>query len=183
MPPWLRAPTVAGGLLVTLATIAITGVQIFLQARYLGANGIVTGVTGLPEWPFVAAATLFILLFALAIFGSLATALAETVRDIDVRSIAVLLAWAVAVGLIVLLALFPQHAPFELPRGARGIFAISLCFILIFLGDYVLPDMSTLIAIMFILAMALIAGTRPELRQIESVEDISKSRAMNHEWG
>jgi len=34
-----------------------------------------------------------------------------------------------------------------------------------------------------VLAMALIAGTRPELRQIESVEDISKSRAMNHEWG
>lgn len=34
-----------------------------------------------------------------------------------------------------------------------------------------------------VLAMVLIASTRPKLRQIESVEDISKSRAMNHEWG
>ena len=142
MPPWLRAPMVAGGLLMTLATIAITGVQIFLQARYLGANGIVTGVTGLPEWPFVAAATLFILLFALAIFGSLAAVLAEAARDIDPRSIAVLLAWTIAVGLIVLLVLFPQHAPFELPRGARGLFAISLCFILIFLGVHIAAAMA-----------------------------------------
>lgn len=142
MPPWLRAPTVAGGLLMTLATIAITGVQIFLQARYLGANGIVTGVTGLPEWPFVAATTLFILLFALAIFGSLAAVLAEAARDIDLRSIAVLLAWTIAVGLIVLLVLLPQHAPFELPRGARGLFAISLCFILIFLGVHIAAAMA-----------------------------------------
>src|SRR5690606_30635507 len=63
MPDWLRAPTIAGGLLLTLATILITGYRIFLQARYLSDNGIVTGVTGLSEWPFVAAATLFILLF------------------------------------------------------------------------------------------------------------------------
>lgn len=33
---------------------------------------------------------------------------------------------------------------------------VCIVVILIFLGDYVLPDMSTLIAIMFILAMALI---------------------------
>ncbi len=142
MPEWLRAPTLAGGLLLTLATIAVTGYQIFLQARYLSDNGIVTGVTGLPEWPFVAGATLFILLFALSLLGSLASSLAAATRDIDARAIAVLLAWAVAVILIMLLALFPQHAPFELPRGARGLFAISLCFVLIFLGVHIAAAMA-----------------------------------------
>ncbi|QDY99733.1 TRAP transporter large permease subunit [Nitratireductor mangrovi] len=142
VPGWLRAPTIAGGLLLTLATILITGYRIFLQARYLSDNGIVTGVTGLPEWPFVAAATLFILLFALALLGSLASALHATVQLRDSRSLAVLLAWPVAVGLILLLALFPQYAPFELPRSARGLFAISLCFILIFLGVHIAAAMA-----------------------------------------
>lgn len=142
MPEWLRAPTVAGGLLLTLATLTITGYQIFLQARYLADNGIVAGVTGLPEWPFVAAATLFILLFALSLLGSLASALAAATREIDGRAIATLLVWGAAVALILLLALFPQHAPFELPRGARGLFAISLCFLLIFLGVHIAAAMA-----------------------------------------
>ena len=34
-----------------------------------------------------------------------------------------------------------------------------------------------------ILAMLLIAFTRTRLRRIDSVEEISESRAMNHEWG
>jgi MFS family permease len=34
-----------------------------------------------------------------------------------------------------------------------------------------------------LLAMVLIAATRPRLRQLDSVEEISESRAMNHEWG
>ena len=142
MPDWLRAPTVAGGLLLTLATLTITGYQIFLQARYLADNGIVAGVTGLPEWPLVAAATLFILLFALSLLGSLASALAAATREIDGRAIATLLVWGAAVVLILLLALFPQHAPFELPRGARGLFAICLCFLLIFLGVHIAAAMA-----------------------------------------
>jgi len=32
-------------------------------------------------------------------------------------------------------------------------------------------------------AMLLIAASRPRLRRVESVEEISESRAMSHEWG
>lgn len=31
--------------------------------------------------------------------------------------------------------------------------------------------------------MLLIAITRPKLRRIDSVEEITESRVMNHEWG
>ncbi|MEX0957013.1 MAG: TRAP transporter large permease subunit [Rhizobiaceae bacterium] len=142
MPEWLRAPTAAGGLLLTLATVIVTCYQIFEQARYLRDNAIVTGVTGLSEWPFVAGATVFIILFALALLASLASALAVATKEIDGRSIAVLLTWVAAVALILLLALFPEYAPYELPRGARGLFAISLCFILIFLGVHIAAAMA-----------------------------------------
>ncbi len=142
MPDWLRAPTIAGGLLLTLATILIASYRIFLQARYLGDNHIITGVTGLPEWPFVAAATLFMLLFALALLSSLMSALGEALKQNDGRSITVLLVWTITVGLILLLALFPQYVPFELPRGVRGLFAISLCFALIFFGVHIAASMA-----------------------------------------
>jgi Zn-dependent protease len=34
-----------------------------------------------------------------------------------------------------------------------------------------------------IVAIGLIAVSRPGLRPIRSIEDLAKSRAMNHEWG
>lgn len=142
MPDWVRAPSVAGGLLLTFATIVVTGVQIFLQALYLHDNGIVTGVFGVPEWPFVACATVFIALFAAALLTNLATALGAVARLRDARSVAVFIAWTLAVGVILALVLFPQHMPFEVPRGARGLFAICLCFVLIFLGVHVAAAMA-----------------------------------------
>jgi TRAP-type mannitol/chloroaromatic compound transport system permease large subunit len=60
----------------------------------------------------------------------------------DGRSLALLLAWTLGVAAILLLALFPQYLPFELPRGMRGLFAISLCFLLIFLGVHVAAAMA-----------------------------------------
>ena len=38
-------------------------------------------------------------------------------------------------------------------------------------------------AVTGIIAMALIALSRPRLRQVRSVEELAESRAMNHEWG
>lgn len=38
-------------------------------------------------------------------------------------------------------------------------------------------------AVTGLIAMALIAASPPRLRQIDSVEELSDSRAMNHEWG
>jgi predicted component of type VI protein secretion system len=42
---------------------------------------------------------------------------------------------------------------------------------------FVLGAVSALVATLFI------AASRPRLRPIESVEELSVSRAMNHEWG
>lgn len=41
----------------------------------------------------------------------------------------------------------------------------------------------TLGAVSALIAMVLIAASHPRLRRIESVEELSESRAMNHEWG
>jgi len=38
-------------------------------------------------------------------------------------------------------------------------------------------------AVTGLLAMVLIAASRPRLRELDSVQEISESRAMNHEWG
>ena len=38
-------------------------------------------------------------------------------------------------------------------------------------------------AVTGLLAMMLIAASRPRLRELDSVQEISESRAMNHEWG
>ena len=142
MPEWARTPTIAGGLLLTFVTMVVTGAQIFLQAVYLHKNGIVTGVFAIPEWPFVAFGTFFIALFAAALLNNLVAALSAVARLHDPRSAAVGLAWMLAAGTILALILFPQYMPFDLPRGTRGIFAICLCFLLIFLGVHVAAAMA-----------------------------------------
>jgi MFS family permease len=38
-------------------------------------------------------------------------------------------------------------------------------------------------AVTGLIALVLIAASRPRLRRIESVQEISQSRAMSHEWG
>ena len=38
-------------------------------------------------------------------------------------------------------------------------------------------------ALMALIALLLIAASRPRLRPIQTVEEISDLRAMNHEWG
>ena len=58
-------------------------------------------------------------------------------------------------------------------RGSGGTFPPESSFTVIF----VLGALSALIA------MVLIAAGRPRLRRIESVEELSESRAMSHEWG
>lgn len=58
-------------------------------------------------------------------------------------------------------------------RGSGGTFPPESSFTVIF----VLGALSALIAMM------LIAAGRPRLRRIESVEELSESRAMSHEWG
>ncbi len=58
-------------------------------------------------------------------------------------------------------------------RGNGGTFPPESSFTLIF----VLGAVSALIA------MVLIAASHPRLRRIESVQELSDSRAMNHEWG
>jgi tripartite ATP-independent transporter DctM subunit len=142
LPDFARTPMIAGGLLLTFATIAVTGVEVFEQALYLGHNGIVTGVLGVPEWPFVAAATFFIFLFALALLHSFASSLAAVARLSDFRSVAIVVLWVLLTAGILVAALFPQYLPFELPRGARGLTAIVLCFVLIFLGVHVAAAMA-----------------------------------------
>ena len=38
-------------------------------------------------------------------------------------------------------------------------------------------------AVTGLIALLLIAASRPRLRDIESIDELTDSRAMNHEWG
>ncbi|WP_158284882.1 TRAP transporter large permease subunit [Hoeflea marina] len=142
MPEHVRAPTVVGGLLLAFTAMVVTAFQIFEQVRYLWGNGIVTGVLGLPEWPFVAAAAIFVLLFALALLANLMTGLAQVARQADWRSLVVLGLWVAATAAIITLCFNPDALPFELSRSTRGLLSITLCFVLIFLGVHVAAAMA-----------------------------------------
>ena len=142
IPDFARTPLAAGGMLLTLATICIAAHQIWYQALYLRSNGIVTGVLGIPEWPFAAAAAAFMALFAVALLVNLVSSLGTVAESKDARSYAILAVWAaVAIG-IVYFALRPTDLPFELPREMRGVACIVLCFVLIFLGVHIAAAMA-----------------------------------------
>ena len=142
LPEFARLPMITGGLQLTFVMMLVTASQIMQQASYLYTNGIVSGVLGVPEWPFVVFATLFMLLFALAILKNLATGVAAIAKMRDVRAILIMAAWTVAVAAIFVIAFFPQLMPFDIPRSSRGLIAISLCFALIFLGVHVAAAMA-----------------------------------------
>lgn len=162
LPGYARTPLLAGGLLLTLATICITALQIASQALYLRSNGIVTGVLAIPEWPFAAAAALFMALFALALLVNLAAALGSVLDMRDGRSTAILATSAAFALAVVWFALRPGDLPVELPREMRGIGSIALCFILIFLGVHIAAAM----AITALLGISLLIGPGASLTSL-----------------
>ncbi len=164
LPDYARTPLIAGGLMLTLATICITALQIWYQALYLRSNGIVTGVLGIPEWPFAAAAAVFMALFALALLVNLVSSLVTVVESRDARSYAILALWAAFSIGVVYFALRPADLPFELPREMRGVACIALCFVLIFLGVHIAAAM----AITALLGISLLISAGASLTSLGS---------------
>jgi tripartite ATP-independent transporter DctM subunit len=162
LPDFVRLPTMAGGLLLTLATMTVAAVQILKQALYLKDNAIVTGVLRLPEWPFVLGATLFVALFALALLVNLVSALRAVAGLRDFRSAAIVLIWTVAVAAIFWLAFYPGSLPFTLSHTLRGTLCIGLCFVLIFLGVHVAAAM----AVTALLGISLLVGSSASLTSL-----------------
>ncbi len=162
MPEFVRIPMTAGGLLLTFAMMIVTGAQILKQAIYLKDNEIVTGLLGVPEWPFVLAATVFVVLFALALLANFAEALGAVARSRDIRSVLIISAWAAAVAAIFFLSFYPEDLPFTLSREIRGILCISLCFVLIFLGVHVAAAM----AVTALIGISLLVGASASLTSL-----------------
>lgn len=162
LPDFARAPTAAGGLLLACATLLVTAFQIFEQLVYLRSNAIVTGVLALPEWPFVGSAVVFVLLFAVALLANLLIELSTIARSPDMRSLAVLAVWLVLAATILYLCLNPGALPFEMGRNAKGLFAIILCFALIFLGLHVAAAM----ALAALLGIAMLISTGASLTSL-----------------
>ena len=166
MPDHARLPTVAGGLLLTLGTVAITASEIFKETALLIDDSIVTGVLKVPEWPFALVAAIFMLLFAATLLVNLVAALRAVAALRDPRAVAIGLAWGLAWGLaaaaIFCLILFPLALPFDLPRETRGALCIALCFVLIFLGIHVAAAM----AITALMGISLLIGAKASLTSL-----------------
>lgn len=162
MPDHARLPTVAGGLLLTLGTIAITASEILKEASLLMDDSVVTGVLKVPEWPFALVAAAFMLLFAVTILINLVATLKGVAALRSPRAVAVCLAWLLAAAAIFCLVLFPQALPFEMSRASRGVVSIVLCFVLIFLGVHVAAAM----ALTALIGISLLIGTKASLTSI-----------------
>ncbi len=142
LPAYAAAATNAGGLLLAMGIMLLTATQFYAQAAYRHANGLVTGVLGLPEWPAAAAAMVFVVLFALALLARLLVALAAVVRSRDLRAAAVFVAWVALTAWLASLCLRSEAPPLEWSRDLQSIAAIALCFVLIFLGVHVAAAMA-----------------------------------------
>jgi tripartite ATP-independent transporter DctM subunit len=162
MPEFARIAMTAGGLLLAFAMMMVTSAQILKQTIYLRDNGIVTGLLGVPEWPFVLAAMIFILLFALALLANLAEELGAVARSRDIRSVLIIAAWTAVVCAIFYLSFYPESLPFTLSREMRGILCISLCFVLIFLGVHVAVAM----AVTALIGISLLIGASASLTSL-----------------
>lgn len=162
VPEFVRRPLTAGGLLITMATIVITTVQVARQSIYQADNGIMTSVTHLPEWPFALIAAVFMGLFALALLRNLGGAVAAVLRGGDGRAIAILALLTIAALAIVWVALRPADLPFDIPRDMRGLACIVLCFVLIFLGVHIAAAM----ALSAVLGISLLIGPAASLTSL-----------------
>ena len=112
----MRLPTIAGGLLLALATIIITAVQVSTQVAYLWDGDIVSGVLRLPEWPFALAAAFALVLFAFALLVNLVSAVGDVRRLRDARAWAVGALWIAVAAMVLCLVLAPTLLPFDIPR-------------------------------------------------------------------
>lgn len=162
LPAYARMPTVAGGLLLALATILITAVQVLRQVAYLWDGAIVSGVLRLPEWPFALAAAIFLVLFALALLANLVSELDAVRRLRDARAWWVAAFWLVIATMVLCLVLAPTLLPFDIPRELRGVFCGVLCFVLIFLGVPVAAAM----ALAALAGISLIVGPAASLTSL-----------------
>lgn len=162
MPDHARLPTIAGGLLLTLGTIAITASEILKETSLLVEDSIVTGVLKVPEWPFALIAAVFMLLFAAALLINLLATLRQIAVLRNPHTLAICLAWLLAAAAIFSLILFPQSLPFEMAREMRGVLCIALCFVLIFLGVHVAAAM----AITALLGISLLIGANASLTSL-----------------
>ena len=142
LPDFARVPTIGGGQLLALATIVIAAVQVFRQVVYLWEGAIVSGVLRLPEWPFALVASIFLVLFALALLANLVSTLDDVRRMRDARAWAVAALWVAIAAMVLSLVLAPTLLPFHIPRELRGVFCGVLCFVLIFLGVQVAAAMA-----------------------------------------
>ena len=162
VPDFARLPLTAGGLLLTLATICLATLQVFRQSLYQAGNGIMTGVLGVPEWPFALAAAAFMALFALALLRNLASTTAEVVRLRDARALAILGIFAAVTMAIVWFSFRPADLPIDIPRDMRGVVCMLLCFVLIFLGVHIAAAM----AISAVLGISLLIGPSASLTSL-----------------
>lgn len=142
MPDAVRKPTIFGGLLLALMVILVTFAQILYQANYTISNNIVTGVLGLPEWPFIVAAAVFMILFAVALLANLFTALAEVIALKDSIANSALILWIIGAALVTYVCFQPEWLQELFPRNVLGLLSIALCFVLIFLGVHVAAAMA-----------------------------------------
>ncbi|MGB3247232.1 MAG: TRAP transporter large permease subunit [Sulfitobacter sp.] len=154
-----RRAMIAAGLILTLAVMATTAVQMFAQSDYLMRNHIVTARLGLPHWPFVGAAAAYVLLFALALVANLAKDLAAVLRD---GGLWIVLIGAFVATIIVTFVFNPELLPYEASRPVKGLLCILLCFSLIFLGVHVATGM----AVTALLGIALLISPSASLTSL-----------------
>jgi len=160
-----RLPATAGKIIITSGYLLTIGITIIISWRYMvqgmayKAGSVVTGLLGIPEWPFLMLAAFFMALFALALVVSFLNHLAELLTIGKIKGYLWLLPGIiVALGFFVF-SMWPDLLPFEITLGLWGGIISLLLFILIFLKVHIGAAM----ALVTLLGMSYISGAEAGL--------------------
>jgi tripartite ATP-independent transporter DctM subunit len=125
--------TIAAADFVAFGAVSIIAWQSFIHAIYLHSSNYQSGVMKVPIWPFAAATSVFMAIFALALLINII----ESINQLSKRSRSGLywLLPGLTIGLFMLAAIFwPEIMPFDLEPQSFGMISLTLLGVLIFFG-------------------------------------------------
>jgi len=134
----------------------------FAQAQFLKNSNTTLGVIDIPEWPFIAIAGLFMVLFFLAVLANFLDHLGELVNTRGMKGYLWLCPGVIITAGFFILTILPDSLPFELTPSIWGSILILLLFALIFLR----VPIGLAMGIVSVLGISYLSGANASLTNI-----------------
>lgn len=133
LPATAQQVVITSGYLLSVVMAVLITWRTFTQAHFLKNANVILGVIDVPEWPFIAIAGLFLVLFVLAVLANFLDYLEELLKTRGIKGYLWLSPGVIITAGFLILTILPDLLPFEFTPGIWGSIVIFLLFTLIFL--------------------------------------------------